>query len=99
MPPLEVIRAATQVGAEVLGLDDRGTLASGKRADFIVLEANPLEDMANSRRIAAVYRDGIAIDRAALSARWSGPAAISARLAPRPLTASARPRPGAPPHR
>ncbi len=72
MPPLEVIRAATQVGAAILGLTDRGTLAPGKRADFVVLDANPLERMANSRRISAVYRAGVAIDRAALRARWTG---------------------------
>ena len=72
MPPLEVIRAATQVAAGILGLTDRGTLARGKRADFVVLDANPLERMANSRRISAVYHGGIAIDRAALRARWTG---------------------------
>ena len=42
------------------------------RADFIVLNANPVEQMANSRKIAAVYREGIAIDRAALRASWTG---------------------------
>jgi imidazolonepropionase-like amidohydrolase len=72
MAPLQVIRAATQVAAAILGLTDRGTLAPGKRADFVVLDANPLERMAYSRRIAAVYRGGIALDRAALRARWTG---------------------------
>jgi imidazolonepropionase-like amidohydrolase len=72
MPPLQAIRAATQVGAEVLGLTDRGTVARGKRADFMVLDANPLENMANSRLIHAVYHDGIAVDRAALRAGWQG---------------------------
>jgi adenine deaminase len=72
MPPLQAIRAATQVGAEALGLKDRGTLARGKRADFMVLDANPIENMANSRRIHAVYHDGIAVDRAALRASWAG---------------------------
>ncbi len=71
MAPLEAIRAATQVGAAVVGLDDRGTLAPGKRADFIVLNANPLERMANTRDIAAVYRGGVAIDRRALRASWT----------------------------
>jgi imidazolonepropionase-like amidohydrolase len=74
MEPLEVIRAATQVGAAILGLTDRGTLAPGKRADFVVLDANPLERMANSRRISAVYHGGVAVDRAALRARWTGAA-------------------------
>jgi hypothetical protein len=66
VPPLEAIRAATESGAGVLGLNDRGTLTAGKRADFLVLTANPLDDIANSRRIAAVYKAGVAIDRDAL---------------------------------
>ena len=72
MPPLEAIRAATRTGAEVLGLRDRGSLTPGMRADFVVLDANPLENIANSRRISAVYRAGSAVDRAALRAAWTG---------------------------
>ena len=72
IPPLEAIRAATQTGAEVLGLSERGTLAEGMRADFIVLEENPLESIANSRDIFAVYRDGSAIDRDSLREDWIG---------------------------
>jgi len=71
VPPLEAIRAATQRGAEVLGLSDRGTLAEGMRADFIVLDANPLSRIAYSRRISAVYRDGKAIDRDTLRENWT----------------------------
>jgi imidazolonepropionase-like amidohydrolase len=68
VPALEAIRAATGTAASVLGLQDRGTLRPGARADFIVLAANPLQDIANTRKIVAVYRDGIAIDRAPLRA-------------------------------
>lgn len=71
VPPLQAIRAATETGAAVLGLKDVGTLQRGKRADFIVLGANPLDDIANTRRIVGVYRGGAAIDRAALRAAWS----------------------------
>lgn len=71
MSPLEAIHAATRAGAEVVGLDDRGALAPGMRADFIVLNANPLERVANTRGIVAVYRGGVAIDRDALSAKWT----------------------------
>lgn len=73
VPPLAAIRAATESGAGVLGLTDRGTLTAGKRADFLVLTANPLDDIANSRRIAAVYKAGVAIDRDVLKAVFLAP--------------------------
>jgi imidazolonepropionase-like amidohydrolase len=42
----------------VLRLDGMGTVAAGKSADFIVVDANPLDDVANTRRIAHVYLRG-----------------------------------------
>jgi imidazolonepropionase-like amidohydrolase len=62
--------AATKRPAEAFGLDTVGTIEPGKSADFIVLEANPVDDIANTRRIADVYLRGERIDRAALRARW-----------------------------
>ena len=70
VPPLQAIRAATEAGAAALGLTDRGTLAAGKRADFIALSANPIDDIANTRKIVDVYRSGVPINRAALRASW-----------------------------
>jgi imidazolonepropionase-like amidohydrolase len=72
MRPAEVIVAATSRTAEYLGLRDMGRLAAGMQADFIVLGANPLDDIRNTRRIEAVYFDGRALDRAAQRARLSG---------------------------
>jgi imidazolonepropionase-like amidohydrolase len=72
MTPAEVIVAATQTSAEILGLSDHGSVAPGKSASFIVLDANPLDDIKNTRRIADVYVRGTRVDRAALSARWTG---------------------------
>lgn len=72
MTASDVIVAATQTSAAMMGLDDLGTLAPGKSADFIVLEANPLEDITNTRRIADVYLRGEAVNRRALSAAWVG---------------------------
>ena len=63
LTPLEAITAGTSVGAEILGLRDVGTLAPGKSADFLVLDANPVENIANTTKIAAVYRSGLAIER------------------------------------
>ena len=72
MTPSDVVVAATKNSAEFLRLNDAGTVAAGKRADFLVLDANPLDDITNTRRIAGVYLRGAAIDRAALRARMNG---------------------------
>ena len=63
MAPAQVIVAATRNGAEFLKLNDQGTLAAGKSADFIVLDANPLDDITNTRKISAVVLRGAAVDR------------------------------------
>jgi imidazolonepropionase-like amidohydrolase len=68
MTPSQVIVAATSRAAEYLGLTDRGLLAPGRRADLLVLDGNPLEDIRNTRRIAKLYLAGAEVDRAALKA-------------------------------
>jgi imidazolonepropionase-like amidohydrolase len=59
IPPVEAIRAATQTAARSLGVDgERGTLAAGKRADFLRLTADPLADVRNTRKIREVWKGG-----------------------------------------
>src|SRR5207249_3334402 len=67
LSPLEALTAATHNAAQAVGWEDRsGTVAVGKLADLVLLEANPLADMANTRRIAAVVTRGRLLDAAEL---------------------------------
>jgi imidazolonepropionase-like amidohydrolase len=66
MTPMQVIVAATSRAAEYLKLDKMGALAPGKEANFVVLDANPLDNITNTQRISRLYIKGVQIDRAAL---------------------------------
>jgi imidazolonepropionase-like amidohydrolase len=66
MTPTQVLVSATRTSAEVLGLNDLGTIAPGKSADFVVLDANPLDDITNTRKISDVYLRGRKVDRSKL---------------------------------
>jgi imidazolonepropionase-like amidohydrolase len=63
MTPGQVITAGTKSAAEFLKMPDTGTLEVGKNADFIVLDANPLDDITNTRKISQVILRGAAVDR------------------------------------
>lgn len=64
MTTAQVIVAATKNGAEFLRMNDSGTIEAGKSADLLVLDANPLDDITNTRKISAVYLRGVAVNRA-----------------------------------
>ena len=62
IPPLQVLRLATSNGAKALGLTDVGTVEQGKRADLVLLSANPLTDIENTRDIALVIANGEVVE-------------------------------------
>ena len=66
MTPMQVIVAATSRPAEYLKLAKMGALVAGKEADFLVLDANPLDDITNTQRISKIYMKGAEVDRASL---------------------------------
>lgn len=73
LKPHDAIRAATQFAAESMGLgSDTGTVEVSKRADLLVLDKNPLEDIRNLRFIYHVIRDGrVLVDQGKLCPQWS----------------------------
>src|SRR5262245_51238371 len=71
MTPAQVIVAATRNAAELAKFTDAGTIAVQKSADFVVLDANPLDDIKNTRKISSVYLRGSQVDRAGLKARFA----------------------------
>jgi imidazolonepropionase-like amidohydrolase len=65
MTPMQVIEAATRNGAQFLKMNDVGTIEANKSADFLVLDANPLDDITNTRKISSVYLRGAPVERSA----------------------------------
>jgi imidazolonepropionase-like amidohydrolase len=58
LSPMEALVAATRGSAAMLGLKDRGTLEKGKRADLLVLAADPLQDIRNTRKLVSIFHGG-----------------------------------------
>jgi imidazolonepropionase-like amidohydrolase len=80
--PLEALRTATRAPAEFLSLSDRlGRVEKGMLADLVLLDQNPLEDIANTRTIRAVVAGGRYFSREDLDALLRG---VEARAAAGP---------------
>jgi imidazolonepropionase-like amidohydrolase len=63
LSPMEVLRAATWNGIYAIGRTDQlGSVEAGKLADFVVLDGNPLESLANVRRVHRVVKGGVVYD-------------------------------------
>ena len=64
MPPAQALRSATEVNAQICGIEDRcGTIAPGKRADLLLVKSNPLEDVRAMADISAVFKQGTLVSR------------------------------------
>lgn len=61
LSPMDILVSATSGSAEVCGATERGTLEAGKIADFMVLEEDPLEDIRNTRKISAIWHNGLMV--------------------------------------
>jgi imidazolonepropionase-like amidohydrolase len=71
MKPLDALRVGTLNGARALGLDrDLGSLEMGKLADLLVLDANPLDDLRNSRTVRLTVVGGRVFDAATMDEVW-----------------------------
>ena len=74
MPLHDVLRAGTIFGAISIGLDkDLGSIEAGKLADMVVLDANPLQDISNVKRVKYVMRNGQLFDSMTLDELWPKP--------------------------
>ncbi|HEX3779742.1 MAG TPA: amidohydrolase family protein [Pseudonocardiaceae bacterium] len=65
LTPAEALTAATAAPADAFGLDDRGRVAAGLRADLLLVNGNPLNDITVLRDITTIWRHGNAVDRSA----------------------------------
>jgi hypothetical protein len=78
LTPMEALQTATTNPARYLGLSDSlGTIEKGKIADLVLLEANPLEEIRNTQRIAAVVLNGRLLDRSKLDSLLADVAAAA----------------------
>src|SRR5262249_17357790 len=79
--PQEALQTATSKPAEFLGrTQEQGSIAAGQRADLVLLDANPLEDIQNTQKIRAVILNGKVLDRSALDGLLERAAKFAGRM-------------------
>jgi len=82
LTPMEALEAATRGAAEMIGAEEEfGIIQPGRRADLLILGANPLDDIRNTRSLEAVIVEGRVVDRAALSLQEAGHPAVASEPA------------------
>ena len=82
LSPVEALRAATAAAADAFGLDDRGRIAPGMKADLVLVRGDATRDVLATRDLAGIWKDGVRVERARPEAVPSG----RPRIAPRVLT-------------
>jgi imidazolonepropionase-like amidohydrolase len=71
LTPEQALSGATALPARIFHLDDRGTIAPGKRADLLLVRGDPTTDIRATRAIVGIWKLGSAVDRGALRDRWA----------------------------
>ena len=82
LSPFEALRAATAVPADAFGLDDRGRIVPGMKADLVLVRGDATRDVAATRDLAGIWKDGVRVERVRPEAVLPG----RPRIAPRVLT-------------
>ncbi|HET9950103.1 MAG TPA: amidohydrolase family protein [Longimicrobiales bacterium] len=74
LTPMQAIVAATSMGAEAIGIEStHGLIAEGRRLDMVLLEADPLADISNMRKIRAAWKNAVRYERDAYRSRFPEP--------------------------
>jgi len=81
LTPAEALAAATSVPAQQFGLEDRGMIAPGKRADLLLVNGDPTADITATRKIAGVWKLGVTVDRDSYRAEMEKQRAEASRSA------------------